>query len=107
MSERISLSADEAISVLAAGDDVHAFMNPNGFLLGADWSREEVEEAIRGTHFIEIAGATARGMKHGIAIEWKAGLVWFATDEDALAKVEATKSAACPTSTVSAKEVSE
>ena len=67
------LTADEAIAMLPEGAWVHTFSNPfGGMMIGADWSREHVIEAIRaGT--AELSGATATRMNHGIALRTSAG----------------------------------
>jgi hypothetical protein len=63
--DRKPLSREEAIALLPDGDDIHTFMAAGFALIGADWSREEVIEAID-KHGAELSGPVATGMNHGI-----------------------------------------
>ena len=65
------LTADEALSVIdISADDVHVFMNPNGMLIGADWSLGEIKNLINRCYYIERCApdGMARKMNHGISI---------------------------------------
>lgn len=64
-----TLTLDDAIAALPEGDDIHTFMNPGGMLIGADWSRAQIVEALKASPEIRITGPMAQGMKHGIAIK--------------------------------------
>lgn len=81
MSDRELLSVDEALAMLPAGDDIHTFRNPagGGMLLGADWSRTEIEKAIRESYRRELAGDLATRMKHGLVIAHDGALLFVAT----------------------------
>lgn len=62
------LTADEAIAMLADGDEVHCILNPNiDMLLGADWAREDVIKLIRSSSDIRATGPMAQSMGHGVA----------------------------------------
>jgi hypothetical protein len=66
--DRKSLTYDEAVAMLPDGDTIHTFRNPAwGLLLGADWSREYILNAIE-KHGCELTGGMAAGMNHGIWI---------------------------------------
>lgn len=70
--ERRFLTAEEAISLLNDGDNIHTFVNPNGsMLIGADWSREKVISLFEEhSGKIEIGGNMCRGMSHALIV-WR------------------------------------
>lgn len=75
------LTADQAIAMLDDGEYVHNMRGGGGFAMGADWSRAEAERAFRDAERIELAGPTARAMKHPIAVTEKSGrLSFFSAD---------------------------
>lgn len=93
---RAFLTADEAISVLPAGEYVHVFIS-SGMLLGTDWRRADVEKLIREADIVEIAGDVARAMDHGLCVypggaKYVRDLRFVATDPDRLDAVERAKS---------------
>lgn len=65
---RVTLKAEEAIGCLPEGEVIHVFTNPGGMLIGADWGRADVVEAIENAEKIEVGGPGCRGMKHGIVV---------------------------------------
>lgn len=78
--ERVLLTPEQAIAMLADGEQVHAFVNPTGgMLVGADWSRGEAADYIKAAKEREVAGKAAQSMKHGLAVNGERGLVFFAT----------------------------
>ena len=86
----VHLTPGEAMSVIAPGDQVHCFANNAvGMLIGADWDRDDVQEAMDAAKNIQIAGGMARRMKHGVVLPDKR--LFFATDESALAALETKK----------------
>ncbi len=81
--ERQPLTPEQAKSLLNDGQDIHVFLNPNGMLIGADWTRQQVESLINKAESLEVGGAACVRMKHGLVaksdgryhfIESKAGL---------------------------------
>ena len=85
---RFKLTTDEAVSILADGDEVHVFSNPGaGMLLGADWSRADVLREIA-ENKPELTGPTMAEMGHGLCINLKRRL-FAATDPAKLAALEA------------------
>lgn len=87
--DAIYLNSDEAVSVLPDGDTIHTFLNPlAGAMLGADWDRSEVVEAITKSPCIHLTGPMARSMKHGLAIEQGDRYVFIETDEQRLVELE-------------------
>jgi hypothetical protein len=92
--DRMDVSAEEALGVVKQGDEVHTFLNGSGVLLGADWARADVEEGIRAAGVRTLTGPMARGMGHGLAFFRegdRTGWVYVATDEAALAALEASR----------------
>lgn len=78
--QKVLLTPAEAIALLAEGEEVHAFVNPQAsVLLGADWSREDAVAYINAADSRELAGPAATRMKHGLAVHGNRGLVFFAT----------------------------
>lgn len=77
--DKVILSADDAIAMLPEGNDIHTFMNPGGMLIGADWSRESIEKAIRETNNRELAGSMATDMGHGLCINHDGRRLFVAT----------------------------
>lgn len=66
--ERIILTADEAISLLPEGDEIHTTRQTGFMFIGADWSREDIIDAIQKSERREITGPVARSMGHGLAL---------------------------------------
>jgi hypothetical protein len=66
--KRELLTFEQAVAMLPDGEWIHTFSNAAGFVLvGADWSREDVIEAIR-TKGAEKSGPMATGTNHGICL---------------------------------------
>jgi hypothetical protein len=83
MSDAELLSVDQALAMLPDGEYVHTFRNPGGMLLGAEWGRAEIEEAIRASDRRELAGELATRMKHGLVIRipGESSLLFVATHD--------------------------
>jgi len=97
--EKILLTADEAISLLPAGEYVHNYKNPAaGMFVGIDFEREDAEKHIREAVQREIGGPGCKSMKHGLVV-WKTDrdLSFFETD---MAKLEAMEAARIAQSTL-------
>ena len=89
------ITADEAISLLPDKNEIHTFINnPSPIaLVGADWSREDLIEKLRNADKIEIAGAQARSMDHGLAVYddsamYQSDILFVETDKDKLDKFD-------------------
>jgi hypothetical protein len=77
--ERVFLSYEDAVELLPEGDHIHTFRsNIPGVLVGADWPRDELLEAMK-NHRIELSGEMATGMQHGIVIIDKQGPLFIET----------------------------
>jgi hypothetical protein len=66
--DRVFLTAEQAIAMLPKTEFVHTFTNPGGMLVGADWKRDEIIDALNKAipSGIELSGATATSMGHGL-----------------------------------------
>ena len=87
MSERLYLTKEQALSALPEGESVHCFVS-GGILIGADWSRKQVEQYFEETDSLEISGGMSRGMGHGLAVFGADGLKFFEAKEEVLQKLE-------------------
>jgi len=82
--ERVFLTAEQAIAMLPEGERVHTFRNPaGGMMLGADWPRDKIEQAIRQTEHRELTGKVATSMGHGLVID-NDGPLFIATKREGL-----------------------
>lgn len=89
--EKIVLTPDEAISLLADGEIVHNFAQTSFALVGCDYDRAEAVEAIRTATSLEIGGPACKSLNHALAVHEKTGrYTFFATDP---ARVEAMEQA--------------
>jgi hypothetical protein len=66
---------------LPKGKKIHTFANPNGLLVGADWTRQQTLAALKASPFINRTQGTARAMKHGMCILHNGGPLFIATEE--------------------------
>ncbi len=82
MDERKVLTTEEAIAMLPDGETVHTFRQAAGMLLGADWKREYVIQAIKDNK-VELSGEVATNMGHGMVINGKEGHIFVATRGEA------------------------
>jgi len=66
--EKFPLTAEQAISMLPDGDSIHTYRFAHfGVLIGADWSREKLVEAIN-DHKCEIGGDQCKAVNHGLVV---------------------------------------
>lgn len=85
-----ALTVEQALGLLPEGDDIHTFRGSFPCLIGADWSRDSIEKAIRESDVRLLAGPTAASMKHGLAINAGDRALFVATDPENLAALEIT-----------------
>lgn len=66
---KIFLSKEQA-KKLIKGKSIHTFRTGTGLLLGADWSRESLLDAIENSseNALEIGGEQCKAMGHGLVI---------------------------------------
>jgi len=90
--ERIFLTKEQALQIVDAKSDgaVHTFLQNHHVFIGADWSREALLREMDECVSMELAGAGARSMRHGIAMIRKDGPspIFLATDEDKIRNLE-------------------
>lgn len=67
MSDKTLLTYEQAIAMLPDGEEIHTFRNFPMGLIGADWDREGLLEAIK-TGSPQIGGKTCRELGHGLVI---------------------------------------
>ena len=82
---RVLLTAEQAIAMLPDGETIHTFRSRPGILIGADWERAELIDAIRHAVGRELGGEQCRAFGHGL-------VVW--TDESSPLFVETQQEAA-------------
>ena len=83
------ITAEEAADLLPDGDVIHTFRAGGPMLIGADWDREGILNKLKTSDKIEIAGETARGLGHGIAVynddaKFLSHVLFIETDEEKL-----------------------
>lgn len=64
----INLAFDDAVKLLPQGEQVHTFRQCGLALVGADWDREELLDAMSKSDVIQVTGPLAQRMGHGLAI---------------------------------------
>lgn len=73
------LTFDEAVARLPISEMVHTFRQSGFVLLGADWEKEELINALCKAKVIEVTGAQAQAMNHGMAIKDENGWLFIET----------------------------
>ncbi len=91
--EKITLTPDEAESLLPEGDTVHNYLNPGaGLMMGCDFSRESAVEALSKAVQIEIGGDGCKGMGHALVVwDTEKSYSFFEADKGRVAEMEAAK----------------
>lgn len=89
--DRTFLTVEQALEVVAKGNEVHTFLDGGFMLVGADWSRKAVVSLIKNADQREVGGAGCMGMGHGLVVLKKGGktrgdLVFVKHDEEAIKK---------------------
>ena len=64
-----TLTIEQALAALPDGDRVHTFRDSRVALVGADWDRADIEQALREAKVIGITGPMAQTMRHGMQID--------------------------------------
>ena len=72
------LTKEEAIAMLGDKEFIHTFRDSDISLIGAEWSRKEILEAIDEFQF-ELTGETATKMGHGMAFKDNYGWLFVET----------------------------
>lgn len=84
MSERATVTIDEALAMLPAGNVVHTFRSAQvpghgTVLVGAELRRDMVERMLRVAPLIELSGPYARELNHGLCIHDDVGPLFIET----------------------------
>ena len=82
--ERETVSLEVAVGMLRLlpGNRVHTFRQAGPYLIGADWERDVLIEAMRAASAIDITGPSAQSLGHGLCIEHGGGPLFIETQED-------------------------
>lgn len=93
MSNKVFLTAEQALSVLPDRDLIHTCYNSASCLIGADWSRADIVDKLRKSDVIELTGELARRSGHGICAynkdtKFHDQILFIETDEDRLVGLE-------------------
>jgi hypothetical protein len=89
-SDKILLTPKQAESVLLKGKQIHTFRSGTGMLIGCDWSRKSIIEALKNNpDRIEIGGDQCKRMGHGLVV-WTSETdpLFIECDKDKLQKLE-------------------
>lgn len=65
--DRVVLSKEQAISMLSDDETIHTYRNAGFMLVGCDWDRAELLEAIEKNE-CELGGPMCQQMRHGLVI---------------------------------------
>ena len=65
MSRKI-LTIEQAIDILPQKEQIHCFINAGFGLVGADWNKEKVVEALKCAEVVEIGGEQCKALKHAL-----------------------------------------
>jgi len=76
--ERVVLTIEQAENLIADGEYVHTFRQGGFMLIGADWKREDILEALK-IYPPELSGVSATSIGHGLVFIDKAGPVFVET----------------------------
>ena len=77
--EKEIISLAEALKLLPEGDTIHTFRQSGRLIVGADWERNELIEALTHAPEIQITGQQAQKMNHGLGIKDNMGYLFIKT----------------------------
>lgn len=91
--ERVFLSPDQVLRVvdMDADGSVHTFLQKHQIYDEAVWSRDDLVREMGEAVSMELSGAAARSMRHGVAMvrKDKPSPIFLATNEDRIRQLEA------------------
>lgn len=91
MEGQIFLTPEEAISVLNEGENIHTFRNPNGMMIGCDWSRESIIETLKKEDVkIEIGGPQCQAMGRALVVH-DHSILFVEADRERIKELEKSK----------------
>lgn len=76
--ERQPLTFDEAVAMLPEADRIHTFRGTGPILIGADWQRQKLLDAIK-QFGAELSGPSATRMRHGMVLIDDKGMLFIET----------------------------
>jgi len=88
--EKVFLTAEQAISVIAKRGDVHTFRSGGNVLVGADWRRKAIVKALNDAPegSIEVGGEQCMRMGHGLVLWTGSDPLFIEADTDRLKELE-------------------
>lgn len=88
-SDRIILTEKQAKKLIGKRKDIHTFRSGTGILMGCDWSRKSLMEAIANSKLIEIGGDQCKKMGHGLVV-WTSDYnpLFVEVDKEEIQKLE-------------------
>ena len=85
MSDKKSITLNEAIALLPNSEEIHTFRSGGWALIGCDWSKENILEYLeKHKEAIELSGDRARSMNHGLVLFDNSGALFIKTDKEKL-----------------------
>ena len=72
------VSFEDACAMLPDKEMVHTFRNPSFGLIGADWPKAVIVEALK-KYGAELSGKVATSMKHGLVLKDESGFLFIET----------------------------
>ena len=85
----LTLTPDQAESLLPIGERVHGFVNPPWGFVECDSSRKDVVRLIREARLLEIGGERAKRVKRALVVHaGEGGCKLFATDMERVEAME-------------------
>lgn len=88
MSDKIMITADQAIALLPDRESIHSFRQAGPVLIGCDSDREDIIERIRATDHCEIGGPACKAMDHALVIRDDNAALFIETDMEKVAVLE-------------------
>lgn len=90
MSEaKIILTPAQAKSLLARRKEIHTFRSGPGMLIGADWRKDSIIDAIDKAKIVEVGGEQCKRMGHGLVVWTGNDPLFVEVDSAKLEKLEA------------------
>ena len=87
--KKITITKDEAINLLPNSKDIHTFRQGGFALIGCDIQKKSILKTLNEHEdTIELTGATARNMNHGLVVKDETGMLFIETDEEKLNKFD-------------------
>lgn len=91
--EIIKLTREQAETALISNQDgsVHTFVQSGYALIGADRSKDSINEMLASAELLQIGGENCRAMEHGVVIDCGNSRFFLHADNDKLKEYEEAK----------------